>query len=117
MEKNKEFLEAMNKLSDVMQEAAAKYEKECEDYWKNLPYEEQLKAFYSVCKRIHKGDIEDNGSYRYVLYDVFGFGMDAYSVGMECGYMDIHNRIYDEKHLDLELERRIAKLLRNKNSE
>jgi hypothetical protein len=35
----------------------------------------------------------DKGTYRYVLYDVFDFGPDAYSVGMECGYMDLHNAI------------------------
>jgi hypothetical protein len=50
-------------------------------------------AFSSVVKRIVKGDIKDSGTYRYVLYDVFGFDVDSYIVGMECGYMNLHNSI------------------------
>lgn len=90
--------EALNRLSKEMKETADKYEAECEEYWNNLSEEDRLKAFYSVCKRIHKGDIVDKGSYRYVIYDVFGFGYEAYSIGMECGYMDIHNSIWIDEN-------------------
>jgi hypothetical protein len=83
----------LTKLGEQMQEIAIQYEKDCEEYWNNLPQEDQLKAFYSVVKRIYKGEIEDEGSYRHVLYGVFGFGLEAYVIGMECGYMDIHNAI------------------------
>jgi hypothetical protein len=51
-------------------------------------------AFYSVVKRIHKGEVEDRTTFRGVLYDVFGFGPDAYLVGMDCNYMEIHNLLY-----------------------
>jgi hypothetical protein len=66
-----------------------------EDYewWNALPYEERLKAFRCVCRRIQQGDIVERGSYRHVLYEVFGFDADAYVDGMDCGYMDIHNLI------------------------
>lgn len=64
-----------------------------EKYWSSLSYEEKLMAFHSVCKRIHQGDIVDQGSYRHVLYKVFGFLYDAYARGMDCGYIDIHNAI------------------------
>ena len=56
---------------------------------------EREDAFYMVCKLINKGDIVDRGSFRYVLYTVFGFDMAMYGQGMECGYMDIHNAIHD----------------------
>lgn len=83
----------MKEIRRQIQESNLEYEKDCNQFWDNLDYEDQLKAFYSVCKLIRKGDIEERGTYRYVLYDVFGFGMDAYMIGMECGYMDIHNFI------------------------
>lgn len=75
----------------MQMEAQKEYEQKVDDYWNSLDYEDQLKAFYAVCKRIHKGDVVDKGSYRYVLYDVFGFGPDAYELGMDCGYMALHN--------------------------
>lgn len=84
-------------ISDYLKEAADERHKDCDVFWDGLSYEDKLKAFYSVCKRIHKGDVVDRGSYRYVLYDIFGFGFDAYSVGMDCGYMDIHNYITTPK--------------------
>ena len=43
----------------------------------------------------YEGDVRDKGTYRYVLYDVFGFDMDSYVLGMNCGYMSIHNAIVD----------------------
>jgi len=98
------FLEAIHKkdehgksLSDYMKESSEQYEKEANDFWEGLSYDDKLKAFYSVCKRIHKGDVVDRGSYRYVLYNTFGFDFDAYMIGMECGYLDIHNYIITPK--------------------
>lgn len=94
------FLEALEEkdehgksLSDYMKEATEEYAKEADAFWDGLSYEDKLKAFYSVCKRIHKGDVVDRGSYRYVLYNTFGFDFDAYMIGMDCGYLDIHNYI------------------------
>jgi hypothetical protein len=80
-------------LSDRMQEIADENGKDADVFWDGLSYEDKLKAFYSVCKRIHKGDVVERGSYRHVLYDTFGFGFDAYAMGMDCGYMNIHNFI------------------------
>ena len=92
-ENKKKLLDSLSDIGQEYEKHALEYEKECDDYWKNLSYDDQLKAFYSVVKRIHKGEIEDGGSYRWVLYDVFGFGPDAYGIGMECGYMVLHNSI------------------------
>ena len=82
-------------ISDLFEQSKSSYDVEADEYWENMPYEDKLKAFYSVCKRIHKGDVVEKGSYRYVLYEVFGFDSDAYVIGMNCGYMDIHNSIYN----------------------
>ena len=94
-EKKQKALDALAKFGEVQRELEAAYEVSCNEFWNNLSYDDQLKAFYSVCKRIYDGDIKQRGTYRYVLYDVFGFEPDAYGVGMQCGYMAIHNSIFD----------------------
>lgn len=96
-DKDQSFIESISEFSQAMQEGAERYERECDEYWMQLSYEDKLKAFYSVCKRIHKGDVKEERSYRGVLYSVLGFGPDAYVIGMECGYMDLHNYIQEGK--------------------
>ena len=86
-------------LADRLEESKQAFSASADAFWNGLSYDDRLKAFYSVCKRIHKGDMEDRGSYRYVLYTVFGFGPDAYSIGMDCGYLDIHNSIYTDAEM------------------
>lgn len=88
---------AWQELNRLQEEARVAREKENDDYWNNLSYEDQLKSFYSVVKRIYQGEIKDKGSYRWVLYDVFGFGPEAYVLGMDCGYMYLHNAIVDSE--------------------
>lgn len=90
---SKKLLDDLAEFTQIYRDARQKYDIESEQYWDSLSYEDKLKAFYIVTKRIHKGDIIDNGSYRYVLYEVFGFDMDSYLVGMDSGYLNIHNNI------------------------
>jgi hypothetical protein len=90
---NTSFFVSLDKLQKIYSEAHIEYDKDAEKFWDNLSYADKLMAFYIVTKRIHKGDIIDRGSYRHVLYDVFGFDMDSYIVGMDSGYMDVHNSI------------------------
>ena len=59
--------------------------------------EQQQWAFYNVCSRIYKGDVEESRSYRGVLYDIFGWGPESYTIGMEARYMEIHNLLGDAK--------------------
>ena len=89
------LMESMDcmEMFNAIEEGQKKYDNDVDEYWEKLSYEDKLKAFYSVCKRIHKGDIKDRGSYRYVLYQVFGFDADAYTIAMRCGYDEIHNSI------------------------
>jgi len=80
-------------IQDKIKLSTLLYEKECDEYWDNLSYDDKLKAFYSVVKRIVEGEIIEGRSYRGVLYDKFQFDMDSYGIGMDCGYMTLHNSI------------------------
>jgi hypothetical protein len=96
-EKNfKEMLDSpeMEKLRQEIEASDEQYKKNAESFWDNLSYDDKLKAFFYVCSKIHKGDVEEQGSYRHVLYDVFNFDMDSYGIGMNCGYLNLHNYIY-----------------------
>jgi hypothetical protein len=84
-------------------------EEEANKFWNNLSYEDKCNAFHAVVSRIHEGEIKLRGSYRYVLYDIFGFGPDMYGRGMNCGFMALHNSIMDDDqfnkaHLEQELD-------------
>lgn len=87
------------KFRQQMEESRKQYEEECEDYWNSLDYDVKLKAFYSVVSRIVQAELKDRGTYRWALYDVFDFDMDSYGIGMDCGYLDLHNSIYTKGEL------------------
>ena len=106
MSENKADGEAPATWSSIMEELRESQEKAREDYdimneawWNGLSQEEREEAFYAVCKRIHKAELEQRGSYRYALYDVFGFDPGMYMRGMDCGFMAIHNAIFDSEEL------------------
>lgn len=84
--------------SQLFQQALDRLEVEQEQYWSSLTKEQQLLAFCAVVRRIHKGELQDRGTYRYVLYNVFGFGAEAYAAAQFAGYMAIHNSIFDYNH-------------------
>jgi hypothetical protein len=109
--KRESFLRAFEEFGKVYRQMAAEYSDECEKYWNGLSYEDKLKSFYSVAKRIHKGEIEERGSYRHVLYDTFDFDMDSYGIGMECNYLELHNSIYTAEDIDKIVEDRVSKKL------
>ena len=90
-EKQKNALDNLEEISKTFQEVFDEIEKEQEEYWNSLTEEDQLKAFCAVSRRIFQGEIEKKGSYRYVLYDVFGFGPEAYGQAQMAGYLAIHN--------------------------
>lgn len=87
-------------LDRIQTEWEEKYSAEQDEKWNALDYDTKLSMFYSVVKRIVKGELVDHGSYRYILYDVFGFGPDAYTLGMMCGFLELHNAIYTQQDLD-----------------
>lgn len=98
-------LEELEETSNAFMNAMNKIKDEQEAYWDSLTKEEQLKAFCAVARRIHKGEVELRGSYRYVLYNVFGFGPEAYAQAQLAGYLDIHNAIYTGVDVDETIEK------------
>ena len=95
---NNQRLEALSELSKVFNEAMQECEMEQESYWNSLSKDDQLKAFCAVVRRIHKGDVVDKGSYRYVLYNIFEFGPESYGQAQMAGYLALHNCIFDSEH-------------------
>lgn len=97
------FDEKEEKIRTAFQEATDAMEKDSEDFWNSLTKEQQLDAFCAVARRIYQGELIEHGTYRYVLYQVFGFGPEAYIQAQMAGYLGIHNAImpddYDERLL------------------
>lgn len=93
MDDKEEALAVLARISENMAAEQKEYEAANDAWWEGLTQQEREDAFYAVVKRIFKGEIEDQGTYRYVLYDVFGFDGSMYARGMDCGYMTLHNAI------------------------
>jgi len=91
---------SLDEIRRAWTEAMDAIEQDSERYWNSLTKEQQLDAFCAVCRRIYKGDVVDKGTYRYVLYNVFGFGPEAYAQAQLAGYLTIHNSIFDADHDD-----------------
>jgi len=94
-DESKDPLEDFKEIGKIFNEVMKQTENDSEAYWNSLSQDEQLKVFCAVSRRIHKGEIVDKGSYRHVLYSVFGFGPEAYAQAQCSGYLSIHNAIYD----------------------
>lgn len=84
-------------LSESFEKAMKEIEQEQEQYWNSLSKDDQLKVFCAVVRRIVQAELKDKGSYRWALYDVFGFGPESYTQGMDCGFMALHNAIVTDK--------------------
>jgi hypothetical protein len=105
-------------------EAKEEYTQKAKEYFKSLEMDNQLMLFFYITNVIFKNYFNDNGSYRGLLYDKFGFGPEAYSLGCDSGMFTLHNSIStpDEiearflnlvKFLKLDLSKEDMKSLRN----
>lgn len=92
-----EYIKASENFSKLYEEARVADEKEANYFWDSISDADRRNAFHAVVSRIFDGDIKQRGSYRYVLYDVFGFGPEMYTRGMDCGYMALHNSIMNDE--------------------
>jgi hypothetical protein len=92
-----EYIKASEKLSKLYEEARVANEKEANDFWDSLSYDDKCNAFHYVVSKIFEGEIKVKGTYRYVLYDIFKFGPDMYTRGMDCGFMALHNSIMNDE--------------------
>ena len=100
MKDKKELLEGLDELREIQQKAHAEYEAKNDAWWNGLTEEEREDAFYAVIKRMYKAEVVDRGTYRWALYDVFGFDPGMYGRGMDCGYMTLHNMLFDAFELE-----------------
>lgn len=94
-EARKAALDKLAELGQEMEQYRKEYEAKNDAWWNGLSETEREDAFYAVIKRMYQAEVELRGTYRYALYDVFGFDAGMYAAGMDCGYMAIHNIIYD----------------------
>ena len=80
-------------LLKIQEEALEQYEQKAKEYYDSLGMDNQLLLFFYITNVIFKNYFKDNGSYRGLLYDKFGFGPEAYSLGMDSGMFALHNAI------------------------
>lgn len=97
---DKTLIETLDELRPAFQEAMAQEEKESEEFWNSLTKEQQLQAFCAVIRRLYKGEIEENRTYRGMLYDVFGFGPESYTAAQMSGFLTIHNCIWTSEEIE-----------------
>ena len=97
-EREKAMIE-LAEAQKLFDELEKEYDDEADQLWNSLSQEDKQRAFYSVIKRLVKGELRDRGTYRYILYDVFGFDSSSYFMGMNCGYMELHNSIYTQQEM------------------
>ena len=108
----------------IEEEALGQYQQKAKEYFISLNTDNQLLLFFYFTNIIFENYFKDNGSYRGLLYDKFGFGPEAYSLGMDSGMFALHNAIStpDEseerfntlvKFLKLDLSKKELNSLRN----
>lgn len=83
----------LEEMSKAWQEMEEREHQAADAFWDSLSYEDKCNAFHAVVSRIVQGELVEQGSYRYILYDIFKFDLEMYSRGMACGFMDLHNAI------------------------
>lgn len=81
----------------VYNEIKAQNETRAREFWESLSYEDKCNAFHAVVERLVDGELRRGGSYRYILYDVFGFTKEMYTRGIDCGFLALHNSITREQ--------------------
>ena len=85
----------MEECREAIAEAEKQFAKETETWWENLSYDDQLRAFFYVTSKLYESDVKEQGTYRYFLYNKMNFGPEAYSLGMQSGYLELHNLLFE----------------------
>jgi hypothetical protein len=109
MDDKSDFLESLEETSKIFNEAMKKIEDESEEFWNSFSKNDQLKLFCAVSRRISEGELKQKGSYRFVLYNTFGFDTSAYVQAQVAGYLEIHNAIFDRNRLNNEIKKYLIK--------
>ena len=79
---------ALDDLAETFNDHINRLKNKQEEYWNSLTKEQQLDAFCAVVRRICQGELDDKGTYRYVLYDIFKFGPESYGSAQMAGYLE-----------------------------
>lgn len=85
--------EEYKELLQAIEEGQKLYKESSKEFFESLSYDDQLKCFFHVVSGLYKNFYEDHGSYRHLLYEIFKFGPDSYTIGMDCGMLAIHNDV------------------------
>ena len=97
-------------LLKIEEEVQEQYTKKAKEYYDSLGMDNQLLLFFYITNLIFENYFKDNGSYRGLLYDKFGFGPEAYSLGMDSGMFALHNSIYTPDELEENFNNLVAHL-------
>lgn len=90
---NSPIFDELAKLSQEQESWESVYDQESKELWESLEEETQLKLFYWIVKNITEGEFIDNGTYKSILYEKFKFSDKAYNIGINSGFMRLHNSI------------------------
>jgi hypothetical protein len=77
-------------LREAWNQAEKNQKAEDDAWWDSLTVDSKSQAFRQITKLMHKAEIIDKGSYRHVMYEVFGLD---YGDGLSH-YMALHNFIH-----------------------
>jgi len=83
-------------MQNELQDYDKQFEEDTDKIWNSLSSDDKLAVFCAVVRRIYKAELVDQGSYRHALYEVFGFGPEAYAPAQLSGYLSLHNAIYND---------------------
>jgi hypothetical protein len=92
-DEHKEFLK-------LEEEAREQYTQKAKEYFESLETDNRLLIFFHITNVIFENYFNDKGSYRGLLYDKFGFGPEAYSLGCDSGMFSLHNAISTPDELE-----------------
>lgn len=98
--KKQEVMDQLHETGREFAKAADSWQQMANSYFSGLEPEEQLWAFCAVVEKLCKGELDENRSYRGVLYDTFGWGPEAYAVAQHAGFLSLHNSIYRFEDLE-----------------
>ena len=86
--RDKELKEASRIFREMLEDDMER----AQNWWSTLTYDQKLWAVM-VVSHILLEHASEGGTYRYLIYDRFGFDVDAYAPLQWSGLLSIHNLI------------------------
>ena len=108
--KKQEVMDALRDTGNAFLKAANEYQDLANSYYSSLEPEEQLWTFCAVVEKLCKGELDENRSYRGILYDTFGWGPEAYAAAQHAGFLGLHNAIYRFEDLEVVMTNTLKEL-------